>query len=164
LIDNFAAALSAARKPAQVLSEVTFLLPASVIRILGRQGRERRQLARALFWRSSRRGFGLCRDQVFAWLRIYNRRLSENWTERELAHKADSAVRATYDKPRDWLLTGQQFQPRRIAMRVSGTSGCGQKIAKSMFSPRMPPMFSTPHVMRTPHLHATAFVGSDVSS
>ena len=34
LIDNFAAALSAARKPAQVLSEVTFLLPASVIRIL----------------------------------------------------------------------------------------------------------------------------------
>ena len=34
-------------------------------------------------------------------------------------------------------------------MRVSGTSGCGQKIAKSMFSPRMPPMFSTPHVMRT---------------
>jgi hypothetical protein len=43
LIDNFAAALSAARKPAQVLSEVTFLLPASVIRILGRQSGERRQ-------------------------------------------------------------------------------------------------------------------------
>ena len=38
LIDNFAAALSAARKPAQVHLEKTFLLPASVIRILGRQG------------------------------------------------------------------------------------------------------------------------------
>ena len=42
LIDNFAATLSAARKPAQVRLEKTFLLPASVIRILGRQGRERR--------------------------------------------------------------------------------------------------------------------------
>ena len=48
----------------------------------------------------------------------------------ELAHKADSAVRGTYDKPRGWLLTGHQFRPRRIAMRVPGTSGCGQKIAK----------------------------------
>jgi hypothetical protein len=46
LIDNFAACAfggTQARAGAQVLSEGTFLLPASVIRILGRQSRERRQ-------------------------------------------------------------------------------------------------------------------------
>src|SRR5262245_1825136 len=83
------------------------------------------RIARTLY-----NGFGLCRDQVLESLRIYNRRPAEKWTERELAHKADSAVRGTYDKPRGWLLTGHQSQPRRMAIRAPETSGMDQKIAK----------------------------------
>ena len=75
-------------------------------------------------------GFGLCRDQVLEWLRIYNRRLSEKWTERELAHKADSALRGPYDKPRGWLLTGHHSEPRRISIRAPENTSRGQKIAK----------------------------------
>jgi hypothetical protein len=83
------------------------------------------RIARTLY-----NGFALSRDQVVDWLCVYNSRLCEKWSDRELAHKADSAVRGTYDKPRGWLLTGNQFQPRRIAIRVPETSGRGQKIAK----------------------------------
>jgi hypothetical protein len=74
-------------------------------------------------------GLGLCRDQVLKWLRIYNRRLSEKWTERELAHKADSAVRGTYDKPRGWLRTGHHSEPRRISICAPEITSRGQKIA-----------------------------------
>jgi len=75
-------------------------------------------------------GFALSHHQVLEWLRIYNRRLSEKWTERELAHKADSAVRGTYDKPRGWLLTPHHSEPRRISICAPEITSRGQKIAK----------------------------------
>jgi hypothetical protein len=55
--------------------------------------------------RSLYNGFGLSRDQVFDWLQVYNTRLTDKWTVRELEHKADSAASGTYDRPRGWMLS-----------------------------------------------------------
>jgi hypothetical protein len=50
-------------------------------------------------------GFGLDECQVFAWLKAYNARLTDTWSDRELIHKAKSAATGTYDKPRGWMLS-----------------------------------------------------------
>ena len=75
-------------------------------------------------------GFALSHHQVLEWLRFYNARLSNKWSDRELAHKADSAERGEYDKPRGWLLTEYQSEPRRILIRAEKITGQGQKNAK----------------------------------
>jgi hypothetical protein len=63
-------------------------------------------------------GFALSRDQVLQWLRVYNRRLSKRWSERELAHKADSVERGKYDKPRGWMLNKRRAHiSKRISIR-----------------------------------------------
>ena len=49
-------------------------------------------------------GFGLSCQQVFECLRVYNSRLADKWTDRELLHKAQSAASGTYDKPSGWML------------------------------------------------------------
>ena len=110
-------------------------------------------------------GFGLCRDQVLEWLRIYNRRLSEKWIERELAHKADSAVRATYDKPRGWLLTGHNSEPRRTSICAPEITSRGQKIAKKYTLATDATDIS--HTSRThacAHAHSVGVSGKSVAS
>jgi hypothetical protein len=57
------------------------------------------RVARCLF-----NGFGLDRQEVFEGLKVYNSRLADKWTDRELMHKADSAASGTYDKPSGWML------------------------------------------------------------
>ena len=64
-------------------------------------------------------GFALSRDQVLEWLHVYNARLSEKWTPRELEHKADSAASGRYDKPRGWMLNRHDSGPRRISIRAA---------------------------------------------
>ena len=109
-------------------------------------------------------GFALSRDQVLEWLRIYNRQLSEKWTERELAHKADSAVRGTYDKPRGWLFTGHRLRPRRIAIRTPETNGMGQKIAKKyvLATDATDILHTTCHAHA--HAHSVGVSGKSVAS
>ena len=67
--------------------------------------------------RSLYNGFALSRDQVLQCLRVYNARLSEKWSERDLAHKADSAEQGKYDKPRGWMLKRGSQEPPKITIR-----------------------------------------------
>ena len=84
------------------------------------------RVARTLF-----NGFGLSRDKVLEGLRLYNARLSHKWSDRELAHKADSAVCAMYDKPRGWMLNRRQScEVRRISIRVPQFTCQRHKVAK----------------------------------
>jgi hypothetical protein len=53
--------------------------------------------------RSLYNGFGLPCDQVFDWLKVYNQRLADKWTNRQLMHKAEAAAAGTYDKHRGWM-------------------------------------------------------------
>ena len=86
----------------------------------------RQRVARTLF-----NGFGLSRDKVLEGLRLYNARLSHKWSDRELAHKADSAVCAMYDKPRGWMLNRRQScEVRRISIRVPQFTCQRHKVAK----------------------------------
>jgi hypothetical protein len=79
-------------------------------------------------------GFGLSREETLKWLQVYNTRLAEKWTERELEHKTDSAVRGSYDKPRGWML-GKNRGPVcekvrglvRPAKRHPIMVGCGER-------------------------------------
>jgi hypothetical protein len=64
-------------------------------------------------------GFALSRDEVLKWLRVYNERLDEKWTEKELAHKADDAVKGPYDKPRGWMLKSGSQEPPKVTIRPS---------------------------------------------
>jgi hypothetical protein len=50
-------------------------------------------------------GFGLSYDGVVRWLGIYNERLTDSWTDGELAHKAEAAEEGDYDMPRGWKLS-----------------------------------------------------------
>jgi hypothetical protein len=76
-------------------------------------------------------GFALSRDQVLQWLRIYNRRLSKRWFERELAHKADSVERGKYDKPRGWMPNKCQAHIwKRISIRPPVIGGGDPKITE----------------------------------
>jgi hypothetical protein len=75
-------------------------------------------------------GFALSRDQVLEGLHVYNARLSEKWTPRELEHKADSASTGTYDKPRGWMLGEDESEPRRIVIRPAKIANGGWKTVK----------------------------------
>ena len=84
------------------------------------------RVARTLF-----NGFGLSRDQVLEGLHVYNARLPDKWSDRELTHKADSAVHAMYDKPRGWMLNRRQsWEPKRISIVAPQIICQRQKIAK----------------------------------
>ena len=75
-------------------------------------------------------GFALSRDQVLEWLHVYNARLSEKWTPRELEHKANSAATGRYDKPRGWMLNRHESEPRRISIRPAKFTSEGRKTTK----------------------------------
>jgi hypothetical protein len=77
--------------------------------------------------RSLYNGFALDRQEVLEGLRAYNLRLSDKWSDRELEHKADSAAAETYDKPRGWMLGGEQSGPREIYMTPAKTATEGAK-------------------------------------
>ena len=83
------------------------------------------RVARSLF-----NGFGLDRQKTLEWLRVYNSRLSDKWNDRELEHKADSAARGTYEKPRGWMLNGSLAPPPKIAIRREKNTPEGIKKAK----------------------------------
>lgn len=83
------------------------------------------RVARALY-----NGFALSRDQVLEWLQVYNSRLSERWTARELEHKADSAARGRYDKLRGWMLGPGRSEPRRIVIGAAKNASQGWKPTK----------------------------------
>jgi len=76
------------------------------------------RVARSLF-----NGFGLSRQETLGWLRVYNARLRDKWTDRELEHKADSAANASYDKPRGWMLA-------TLATLVSHTQPAGEIVVR----------------------------------
>ena len=75
-------------------------------------------------------GFALSRDQVLEWLQVYNSRLSDRWTARELEHKADSAAGGRFDKPRGWMLGRGSSEPRRIVIQPAKNANCAWKPAK----------------------------------
>jgi hypothetical protein len=83
------------------------------------------RVARALY-----NGFALSHDQVLEWLQVYNSRLSDRWTARELEHKADSAASGIYDKPRGWMLGRHEAKPRRIVIQPPKISNNGWKPTK----------------------------------
>lgn len=56
-------------------------------------------------------GFSLAREQALSLLREYNAGCRPPWSERELAHKIDEAIRKPHDKPAGFLLTNDG--PRR---------------------------------------------------
>jgi hypothetical protein len=57
------------------------------------------RLANVLVW-----GFALSREQALFFMRIYSRRCVPRWSEKELEHKVDDALKANHDKPRGYLL------------------------------------------------------------
>jgi hypothetical protein len=108
------------------------------------------RVARALF-----NGFELTRDDVLRWLKVYNARLSDKWTDRELEHKADSAARATYDKPAGWMLS-----THATGFPNSPKAGACKKVA--VFSEKPTPVGvkkAKKYVLAT---HATGFSHSPV--
>lgn len=48
-------------------------------------------------------GWGLSADEALAYLQAYNQRCEPPWSEKELAHKIDSAQKAMHDQPRGHL-------------------------------------------------------------
>jgi hypothetical protein len=97
--------------------------------------------------RSLYNGFALSRDQVFECLQVYNSRLVDKWTDRELMHKAESAASGAYDKPRGWMRATDATdfgynQPSSVVVQAASKPPTGSKRARSTFSPPMPPMFA----------------------
>ena len=62
-------------------------------------------------------GFALETADALSLLREYNGRCVPQWTERELKHKIESAMRTDFAEPRGYLLaaSGVPSQPRRLA-------------------------------------------------
>ncbi|MFL6519182.1 MAG: hypothetical protein ACJ8NS_03100 [Chthoniobacterales bacterium] len=73
--------------------------------------------------RTLHNGFGLCGDELLHWLGVYNARLSDQWTDRELEHKAEAAESSDYDKPRGWMLDPRQFAtPTRFTIQPANNA------------------------------------------
>ncbi len=75
------------------------------------------KVARCLF-----NGFGLSRQEMLEWLGVYNARLSEKWTARELEHKADAAANGSYDKPAGWMLQDAPHTCKPVAIKCATMS------------------------------------------
>jgi len=77
-------------------------------------------------------GFSLPREQALALLREYNAGCRPPWSERELAHKIDEAIRKPHDKPAGFLI--QNDLPRR----PSCVSPSGKFIVQRTAAPAQP--------------------------
>jgi hypothetical protein len=67
-------------------------------------------------------GFGLSREQAIGFMHAYSIKCVPPWSHEEIAHKVDDALKAGHDKPRGYLLNGDESELVELAEFPSNPS------------------------------------------
>jgi hypothetical protein len=63
-------------------------------------------------------GFALSREETLAAARHYNQKCEPTWTDKDLEHKVDDALKAKHEKPRGHLLDGEIIPGSPLSKRL----------------------------------------------